>query len=73
MKITAPDLEELNCIDGIVSEPAGGAHTNFDGAAALVDEALDRNLRELRNLPTEQLLASRYRKFRNIAQFFTES
>jgi len=73
MKITASDLEELKCIDGIVPEPEGGAHTNFDGAAALVDEALDRNLRELKSLPTEQMLAARYRKFRNMAQFFTES
>ena len=73
MKITASDLEELKCIDGIVPEPEGGAHTNFDGAAALVDEALDRNLRELKSLPTEQMLAARYKKFRNMAQFFTES
>ena len=73
MKITANDLQELKCIDGIVPEPDGGAHTNFDGAAALVDEALDRNLRELKSLPTEQMLAARYKKFRNMAQFFTES
>lgn len=73
MKITASDLQELKCIDGIVAEPEGGAHTNFDGAAALVDEALDRNLRELKSLPTEQMLAARYKKFRNMAQFFTES
>jgi len=73
MKITASDLQELKCIDGIVAEPEGGAHTNFDGAAALVDEALDRNLRELKSLPTEQMLAARYKKFRNMAHFFTES
>jgi acetyl-CoA carboxylase carboxyl transferase subunit alpha len=73
MKITASDLQELKCIDGIVAEPEGGAHTNFDGAAALVDEALDRNLRELKSLPTEQMIAARYKKFRNMAQFFTES
>src|SRR5579864_4704295 len=73
MRITADDLEELRCIDGIVPEPEGGAHTNFDAAAALVDEALHRNLCELKNLSLEQLLASRYRKFRNMAQFFTEN
>jgi acetyl-CoA carboxylase carboxyl transferase subunit alpha len=72
MKITANDLQELKCIDGIVPEPDGGAHTNFDGAARLVDEALSRNLRELKSLPTEQMLAARYKKFRNMAQFFTE-
>jgi acetyl-CoA carboxylase carboxyl transferase subunit alpha len=72
MRITAPDLQEMNCIDGIVSEPDGGAHVDPDAAAALVDEALQRHLRELQSLPADQLLASRYKKFRNIAQFFTE-
>ena len=73
MKITAPDLQELKCIDGVVSEPPGGAHTNVDAAAAMVDEALRRNLCELKKMTLDQLLDSRYRKFRNIAQFFTES
>ena len=37
MKITAPDLTELGCIDGIVPEPEGGAHTDHEAAAALLD------------------------------------
>jgi len=73
MKITAADLENLKCIDGIVSEPDGGAHADVDAAAAMVDEALQRNLTELKAMPLEGLLESRYNKFRNIAQFFTES
>jgi acetyl-CoA carboxylase carboxyl transferase subunit alpha len=73
MKITATDLQELKCIDGIVPEPDGGAHTDVDAAAALVDEALQRNLNELKSMPADRLLDSRYNKFRNIAQFFTES
>src|SRR5436305_4818077 len=72
MRITAPDLQEMNCIDGIVPEPDGGAHVDPDAAAALIDEALQRHLRELHSLSADQLLASRYEKFRNIAQFFTE-
>lgn len=73
MKITASDLQQMNCIDGIVPEPDGGAHTDTDAAAALVDEALQRHLGELRNIPSSELLASRYQKFRNMAQFFTEN
>ena len=73
MKITAADLENLKCIDGIVSEPKGGAHADVDAAAAMVDEALRRNLGELKAMPLDRLLESRYSKFRNIAQFFTES
>ena len=73
MRITATDLQELKCIDGVVPEPDGGAHNDVDAAAALVDEALRRHLCELKSMPVDQLLDSRYRKFRNIAQFFTES
>lgn len=73
MKITAPDLQELKCIDSIVAEPPGGAHTNVDAAAAMVDDALRKNLCEIKKMTLDQLLESRYRKFRNIAQFFTES
>ena len=72
LRITAPDLEELGCIDAIVPEPDGGAHADQDGAAKLVDEALLKNLSELKGLPVKELVAARYDKFRKMAQFFTE-
>jgi acetyl-CoA carboxylase carboxyl transferase subunit alpha len=72
LRITAPDLEELGCIDAIVPEPDGGAHADPDGAAKLVDEALLKNLSELKGLPAKDLVASRYDKFRKMARFFTE-
>lgn len=72
LKITASDLQELGCIDAIVAEPPGGAHTDPDAAAKLVDEALHKNLAELKARPGRDLVASRYEKFRNMAQFFTE-
>ena len=73
MKITAIDLQNLKCIDGIVPEPDGGAHADADAAAAMLDEVLQRSLKELTSMPPELLLEARYSKFRNIAQFFTES
>lgn len=73
MKITAIDLQNLKCIDGIVPEPDGGAHADVDAAAAMLDEVLQRSLHELTSMSPERLLDARYTKFRNIAQFFTES
>jgi acetyl-CoA carboxylase carboxyl transferase subunit alpha len=70
MKITAPDLSELGCIDDIVPEPPGGAHTDHESAAAMLGEALTRHLGAIRRLPAAELVASRYNKFRNMAQFF---
>ena len=70
LKITAKDLVDLKCIDGVVPEPEGGAHADHEAAAVLLDKALADNLGELKKLPVKELVASRYNKFRNMAQFF---
>lgn len=72
LHITAPDLIELGCVDAIIDEPPGGAHTDPDLAAKLVDDALQKNFAEIRKLPTRELVDSRYNKFRKMAQFYTE-
>jgi acetyl-CoA carboxylase carboxyl transferase subunit alpha len=70
MKITAVDLNELGCIDGVVPEPEGGAHTDHEAAAAMLDQVLQSQHQELKSKPIDQLIASRYNKFRNMAQFY---
>src|SRR5215510_5044528 len=70
MKITASDLKELGIVDEIVKEPEGGAHTDVDAAARLLEEVLDRQLVELLNEPVTSLLSARYEKFRKMGQFF---
>jgi acetyl-CoA carboxylase carboxyl transferase subunit alpha len=70
MKITAKDLNDLGCIDGIIPEPAGGAHTDHAQAAELLDAALQQHLSALKKMPAGELLDTRYKKFRNMAQFF---
>ena len=70
MRITASDLSELGCIDGIVPEPEGGAHRDHEAAANLLDATLQKHYAELKKVPTAELVASRYNKFRTIAQFY---
>ncbi len=70
MKITAKDLNELGCIDGIIPEPAGGAHKDHTRAAELLDAALLQHLTAIKTVPVSELLETRYKKFRNMAQFF---
>src|SRR5207248_6569883 len=72
LKITARDLRELKIIDDVVPEPEGGAHLDHDGAAALLDASLKKHLSELKRQNVDALVASRYEKFRNMGQFFTE-
>jgi acetyl-CoA carboxylase carboxyl transferase subunit alpha len=70
MKITATDLKELGIIDEIVKEPEGGAHTDLEAAALLLDEVLERQLAELSSAPVKDLVEARYKKFRQMGQFF---
>jgi len=70
MKITATDLKDQGIVDEIVPEPEGGAHTDVEGAARLLEEVLDRQLVELLNEPVTGLVAARYQKFRKMGQFF---
>lgn len=70
MKITPKDLSEFGIIDGIVTEPPGGAHTDHAQAAELLDGVLQQGLAELKRLSVNDLLNARYSKFRNMAQFF---
>jgi len=73
LKITASDLQQLGCIDGIITEPEGGAHSDHEKAAALVGDALLRHLAELKSMVLHDLLEARYRKFRQMAQFYTQA
>ncbi|MGB7191584.1 MAG: acetyl-CoA carboxylase carboxyltransferase subunit alpha [Acidobacteriaceae bacterium] len=71
LKATAPDLKRFGCVDDIVPEPGMGAHENPEEAAEILADKLRWHLSELKALSTEDLVARRYEKFRNIAQFYT--
>ncbi|MBW4026127.1 acetyl-CoA carboxylase carboxyltransferase subunit alpha [Acidipila rosea] len=71
LKATAEDVKALACVDDVVPEPGAGAHTAPEEASRLLSEKLAWHLSELKALPVEELLARRYDKFRNIAQFYT--
>ena len=68
LKLTAPDLLKAAIIDEIVPEPIGGAHTDPEAAARLVDTVLARALAEVRGLTSEARLAKRYDKFRGMGR-----
>jgi acetyl-CoA carboxylase carboxyl transferase subunit alpha len=69
MRVTAPDLLRLGVIDGIVPEPVGGAHRNWEETAENLRGALRGSLHELRSRSAESLVADRYEKFRKIGVF----
>jgi len=69
LKLTAQDLLKLDIVDEIVSEPEGGAHRDYETAAANLGNALRRNLAEISELPIDDLLKKRYKKFRKLGNF----
>src|SRR2546429_7937183 len=51
LKLTAQDLLKLDVVDEIVKEPEGGAHRDYDLAAANLGTALRQNLDQLLEHP----------------------
>ncbi|MEY2373076.1 acetyl-CoA carboxylase carboxyltransferase subunit alpha [Lysinibacillus capsici] len=69
MRITAPDLKELDVIDGIIPEITGGAHRNVAKQAFNIKKCISVTLKALNSLNGEQLIDDRYEKFRKIGQY----
>jgi acetyl-CoA carboxylase carboxyl transferase subunit alpha len=69
MRVTAPDLLRLGVIDAIVPEPVGGAHRNWEAAAASLRAALRDQLWQLKSKSEAELIEERHEKFRRIGVF----
>jgi acetyl-CoA carboxylase carboxyl transferase subunit alpha len=63
LKLTAPRLKDLGVIDSVIPEPLGGAHTDWDAAAAALKDAITEAFSELADLGAEDLVEQRYQKF----------
>lgn len=63
MKLTARDMADLNVIDGIIHEPAGGAHTDWQTTMELLANAVSEQILELQEIPVSELPARRGEKF----------
>ena len=64
LKITSQYLKEIDIVDQVIPEPAGGAHLNPQNTAKLVDQQLHQGLQQLNSLSTQELLEQRYERFR---------
>jgi acetyl-CoA carboxylase carboxyl transferase subunit alpha len=69
MRLTAPDLRELEIIDDIVPEPPGGAQADPSRQAQILDDYLAGALADLISRPSEERVEARYRKFRRMGKF----
>jgi acetyl-CoA carboxylase carboxyl transferase subunit alpha len=69
LRLTSRDLLSLGVIDDVIEEPLGGAHRDHPRMAARLKMYLIKRLRELTARAPDQLLASRYEKFRGMGVF----
>lgn len=63
LKLTARDMLAQNLIDGIISEPLGGAHRDPSGMATTVKDEIFRQLKALSKLSPEERIKQRLEKF----------
>lgn len=68
LKLTAKDMLKNKLIDGIVSEPLGGAHNNHEEAFAFVKEAILKQLPKLESLSPEERVKKRIDKFASMGE-----
>ena len=68
--IDAFSLKTMGIIDGIINEPLGGAHRDYDEMAKSMKNVIIKELKKLEKIEIEKLLENRYNKFRRIGEFF---
>jgi acetyl-CoA carboxylase carboxyl transferase subunit alpha len=70
LRMTGSDMVKLGLVDDVIPEPPGGAHEDYDEAARFLKERLIRTLDDLGHLTANELLQTRYAKFRKMGSFF---
>jgi acetyl-CoA carboxylase carboxyl transferase subunit alpha len=63
LRLTAEKMLGFNLIDGIIPEPIGGAHWDYDQAAEILKDYLIPVVKELNEIPAEQRINERIEKF----------
>lgn len=69
LQLSAQDIHRLGVADEILPEPLGGAHCNPEAVFETVGDALRRHLGQTQRLTTDELLAQRYQKYRQMGVF----
>lgn len=72
LKMTAQDLLAQGIIDEIIPEPIGGAHHDPGAAIENIAHSMRKNLQDICSQDINQLLAERYRKFRNFGRYLQQ-
>ncbi|MDG5768006.1 acetyl-CoA carboxylase carboxyltransferase subunit alpha [Balneolales bacterium ANBcel1] len=69
LKLSAPDLLKLKVIDGVIEEPLGGAHRDYDAASQAVRIQLVKSLKRLGKMKPEELKTHRIEKYSQMGEW----
>jgi acetyl-CoA carboxylase carboxyl transferase subunit alpha len=63
LRLTGTDMLNFGLVDGVIPEPLGGAHWDYDEAANILKDFLLPIIKELKQIPAEARVNSRIEKF----------
>ncbi len=69
LKLTPDHMLEFGIIDGILDEPLGGAHSNPEQMVKILKKHIKKQIKELKEMPTEELIRSRIDKYASIGEY----
>jgi len=67
--ITSSRLKQLGLVDEIIPEPLGGAHKEPDEVAGKIADCIEKQLDELGQLTSDELLENRYHRLLGYGEF----
>lgn len=69
LRLTSTDLVKFGIVDQVIDEPLGGIHKDKATGAENVKKAIVENIKRFKQMPLDDMLESRYEKFRKIGHF----
>lgn len=69
LKLRASDLLEAGIIDGVLPEPLGAAHRDYQAVADEIRKCIFKELPCLNKISADELIIQRYNKFRKMGRF----
>lgn len=63
LRLTGEDMLQFGLVDGVIPEPLGGAHWDYDEAGAILKKFLLPVIAELKQIPAEKRVEQRIEKF----------
>ena len=73
MKMTTKDLSAQGLVDEVIAEPLGGAHRDYDAAAASIEQHITLAIERLDSTSREEMLENRYQRLMSLGRFDRKS